>query len=137
MSLSSHWIIGWKFPGYGKFYQPPHDKLTPNVSCQTVNSRVVLVGGRAGSESLSLCRGRDCVPVVPADLDPLFIASYLLRGGSYMFTSTVHAGTTPSISSTCWRVVPSCQLMMFYCHLFRDFLMSRLVVDNYTLPCRL
>ena len=70
----------------------------------------MVVGGRAGSESLSLCRGRDdCGPVVPANLEPLFIALYLahllLRGGSYMFPSTIRAGTTPSILPICRGVI--------------------------------
>ena len=72
-------IIGKKSLGKVNFTDPP-----PKASCCTTNcaasenvnlQRRVLICGRAWSGSLSLCHGR-CIPMVPADLDPLFIASF-------------------------------------------------------------
>ena len=60
----------------------------------------MLVRGHARSESLSLCHGR-CIPMVPADLDPLFITSYpvhlLAPKEAHTCVHLLNAGTIPSI----------------------------------------
>ena len=76
------------------FTNPPTQAVVPSVRFnQTVNSqRIVVVGGRVGSESLLLCRGQlIAFLVVPADLEPFFIASFQfipVNRSPYMFAST-------------------------------------------------
>ena len=74
------------FPGYGKFYQPPQNKLSYLMYVsQIVNStELVLVGGHAGSvESLSLCRGRIAFRWYLSVSNP-----YLLRRSKFVHSCT-------------------------------------------------